>query len=106
LQLKVYSPEYFQGLWGDRNTANFDDEVYCFLQEFKNTLSAHEAFGKQQLTNKQCKTRGNNSNNNNQNRRHIYILHTIHLQWRHVLLYLPLKRLQKLLGKQLGEGDH
>jgi hypothetical protein len=20
------SPEYFQGLWGDRNTANFDDQ--------------------------------------------------------------------------------
>jgi hypothetical protein len=24
----VQSPEYFQGLWGDRNTANFDD-VQC-----------------------------------------------------------------------------
>jgi hypothetical protein len=22
----MYSPEYFQGLWGDRNTANFDEQ--------------------------------------------------------------------------------
>jgi hypothetical protein len=24
------SPEYFQGLWGDRNTANFDGRGFAF----------------------------------------------------------------------------
>ena len=27
LLLLFYPPEYFQGLWGDRNTANFDERI-------------------------------------------------------------------------------
>jgi hypothetical protein len=33
----IRSPEYFQGLWGDRNTANFDGMIRTFSRVLKIT---------------------------------------------------------------------
>ena len=36
-QLPGYPPEYFQGLWGDRNTANFDVDYQDYCVASRNT---------------------------------------------------------------------
>jgi len=46
--MRDYTPEYFQGLWGDRNTANFDEtpEYFQGLWGDRNTAnfdSVHSA---------------------------------------------------------------